>query len=114
MFFDNFIKEIAICMNVGDTKVNRDLELPSYRGFQRRKEKDVIDMGDNHQAIGFDTPAQMLSPTILTAIDKMLEKAKYDGLKGCNSRLLITDYIKRHTDLTDCHLCALNEMMSLQ
>lgn len=114
MFFDNFIKEIAICINVGTTSLNRDLELPSYRGIHRRKEEGVIDIGNNHQAIGFDTPAQIFSPTILSAIDRMLEQAKLHGLTGCNSRRLISDYIMRYTDLTECHLSALNEMMSLQ
>ena len=113
MFFDNLIKEIAICINVGYTTVNRTVELPSYRGLQRRKDEDVIDIGNNHQAIGFDTPEDMLSPSLLRSIDGMLAEAKAEGLSGCGSRLQISKFIQEHTDLTDCHLCALNEMMSL-
>lgn len=100
MFFDNLIKEMAICINVGDTCINRDLELFSYRGKK--------------QNIGFDTPGGMLSDSTLTAIDLMLSEAMRQGLTGCNSRIRISDFIKQHTDLTDCHLCALNDMMSLQ
>lgn len=111
MFFDNLIKEIAICINVGDMAINRDLELPSYRGKSRRKGNDVVDIGNKSQAIGFDTPAGMLSGKCIDAIDEMLRTA---NLKGCNSRQQISDFIKQHTDLTDCHLCALNGMMSLK
>lgn len=113
MFFDNLLKEIAICINTGAKAINHDIELPSYRGMSRRKEEGVIDMGDNHQAIGFDTPSQMLSRGTLRAVDAMVAEAASLGLAGCGSRQKISDYIKSKTDLTDCHLCALNEMMSL-
>ena len=113
MFFDNLLKEIAICINTGAKGINHDIELPSYRGVSRRKEEGVIDMGDNHQAIGFDTPSQMLSRGTLRAVDAMVAEAASLGLAGCGSRQMISDYIESKTDLTDCHLCALNEMMSL-
>lgn len=113
MFFDNLLKEIAICINTGAKAINHDIELPSYRGMSRRKEEGVIDMGDNHQAIGFDTPSQMLSRGTLRAVDAMVAEAASLGLAGCGSLQKISDYIKSKTDLTDCHLCALNEMMSL-
>lgn len=114
MFFDNLIKEIAISVNTGDTMLNRDIELPSYRGRQRRKEEGVIDTGNNHQAIGFDTPGTMLPPATLKALDEMLAEARDKGLTGCNSRRVIADFILCRTDLTDCYLCALNDMMSLK
>jgi len=113
MFFDNLLKEIAICINTGAKGINHDIELPSYRGVSRRKEEGVIDMGNNHQAIGFDTPSQMLSRGTLRAVDAMVAEAASLGLAGCGGRQKISDYIKSKTDLTDCHLCALNEMMSL-
>ena len=113
MFFDNLVKEIAICINVGDTSINRELELPSYRGIQRRGEDDTISHGSHVSAIGFDTPVGMLSRKALDAIDLMLQDAKSLRLEGCNSRRRISDFIIEHTDLTDCHLCALNDMMSL-
>ena len=114
MFFDNLIKEMAICINCGYTSINREIELPSYRGIHRRKEEGTIDTGNNHQAIGFDTPSKMLSLSTLNSIDYMLEEAKSKGMAGCNSRRMISAFIIAHTDLTDCHLCALNEMMSLE
>ncbi|MBP5776716.1 MAG: hypothetical protein J6W56_04110 [Prevotella sp.] len=112
MFYDSLIKDIAICINVCDTRINRDLEHPSYRGIQRRKQEGAI-CQSNVSAIGFDTPAQMLPPSALNNIDDMLQEAKRRNLTGCNSRRQISDFIMLHTDLTDCHLCALNEMMSL-
>lgn len=114
MFFDNLLKEIAICINTGAKGINHDIELPSYRGISRRKEEGVIDMGNNHQAIGFETPSKMLSLSTLNSIDYMLEEASSKGMAGCNSRRMISDFIIAHSDLTDCHLCALNEMMSLK
>ena len=113
MFYDNLVKEIAICINMGYPSINRELELPSYRGISSRKGEDVIDIGNNHAAIGFDTPAGMLPPAVLRAIDGMMEEAKKEGLAGCGSRRTISDFIISHTDLTDCHLSALNEMYSL-
>ena len=85
MFFDNLLKEIAICINTGAKAINHDIELPSYRGGSRRKEEGVIDMGDNHQAIGFDTPSQMLSRGTLRAVDAMVAEAASLGLAGCGS-----------------------------
>jgi len=113
MFFDNLIKEMAICIHVGDTRINRELELPSYRGRNRRLDDDVVDFGNNHQAIGFDTPAGLLSKQTLDAIDAMLELAAAEGLTGCASRQRIAGFIIQHSDLTDCHLVTLNEMVSL-
>lgn len=112
MFFDNLVKEIAICINVGYAAINRDLELPSYRGIRRRGEE-ATSHGSKVSSIGFDTPVGMLSRKTLDAIDLMLQEAKSLRLEGCNSRRRISDFIIEHTDLTDCHLCALNEMMSL-
>lgn len=109
MFFDNLIKEIAICINVGDTEINRELELPSYRGIKGRS-GDSLCFGSKVSAIGFDTPSDMLSGKCLDAIDRMLRDAKQ---KGINTKQQIAELIKEHTDLTDCHLCALNGMMSL-
>lgn len=114
MFFDNLIKEIAISINVGDVTLNQNLELPSYRGMQRRKEENVVHIGSNHQAVGFDTPRSMLTHTTLCALDALLGEAKDKGLKGCGSRQRIADFIISQTDLTECHLTALNEMMSLR
>ena len=113
MFYDNLIMEMAICINCGDTTIYRDLEMPSYRGMGTRKCGEGIDMG-NHQAMGFDTPATMLPKQTLDRIDNMLQEAKQQGLNGCNSQRRIADFIMQHTDLTDCHLTALNQMRSLK
>jgi hypothetical protein len=113
MFYDSLIKDIAVCINVGDTRINRDLEHPSYRGIQRRKQEGTISQS-NVSAIGFDTPDRMLPSSVLNNIDDMLQEAKRKNLTGCNSRRQISDFIMQHTDLTDCHLCALNDMISLK
>ena len=114
MFFDSFIKELAICINTGACRVNRQLELPSYRGMHERLLHGVIDYGSNHAAVGFDTPGTMLNSKTLTALDNMLCAAKEKGLTHCNSRKRIQDFLLAHTDLTTCHLCALNGMLSIQ
>lgn len=113
MFYDNLIKEIAICINVGDVKINRDIELFSYRGLQRRRREDAFGISKT-EAVGFDTPAGMLPVSVLDSIDLMLSSAKAAGLSHCNSRSVISNFIKMMTDLNDCHLCALNDMMSLK
>ena len=115
MFFDNVIKDIAICINIGQESIDPDLDmgLPSYRGRNRRNEEGVTDIGNNHQAVGFDTMRQMLSPATVRAINDMLSLAKAEGLANCCDRRKISDFIQTHTDLTDCHLCTLNEMASL-
>ena len=114
MFFDHFIKELAICINTGACRVNRDIELPSYRGIQARKLPGVIDYGNNHAAVGFDTPGTMLNPKTLNALDNMLCAAKEVGLTHCNSRKRIQYFLLAHTDLTTCHLTAINDMYSLK
>ena len=113
MFYDNFIKEIAICINVGDTRVSRDIELPSYRSIQHRS-KGCLVHNSKVSAIGFDTPSQLLPSSVLDRIDEMLQEAAEQGLTHCGSRGIISDFIMSYTDLTECHLCALNEMMSLK
>ena len=114
MFFDSFIKEFAICINTGACRVNRDIELPSYRGIHARMLPGVIDYGSNHAAVGFNTPGTMLNPKTLNALDNMLCAAKEEGLTHCNSRKRIQDFLLAHTDFTTCHLGALNEMLSIQ
>ena len=102
MFYDNLIKEIAICINVGDTAINRELELPSYRPMQGKSKDDIIH-NSKTSVIGFDTPATMLPASVLDRIDGMLQEATRQNLTHYNSRRRISDIIKIHTDLTDCH-----------
>ena len=112
MFFDNLILELAICLNVGDTTLNRDLMLPSYRGIQTRcNDKEAISLS-KVAAVGFNTPRQMLPTPTLDAIDRALREAP-PQLKGCGSIRLIKNYISAFTDLNDCHLTALNTMQSI-
>ena len=109
MFYDNLIKEIAICLHCGDRILNRELQLPSYRGTNTRlKDKEAISLTKN-EAMGFDTPRDMLPVATLDQIDRMLSEAPC-RLMRCKSREPITEYIKQRTDLTDCHLTALNEL----
>ena len=113
LFFDNLFREIAICIHTGDTEINRDIELPSYRGRGRRLERDVIPISKD-EAMGFDTPRSLLSATVLGNIDRLLHKARESGLNRCRDRIRVSTFIIAHSDLTDCHLTALNEMTIYQ
>ena len=109
MFFDNLVRELAICIKCGDLTLNRDIELPSYRGKQTRCRDPKAVSLTKTEAVGFDTPRRMLPEATLDAIDLMLSDAPRH-LRYYKSREDIADYIKQRTDLTDCHLTALNEM----
>ena len=38
MFFDHLIRELAICLNVGDTALNREQLVPTYVKHSQAKE----------------------------------------------------------------------------
>lgn len=109
MFFDSLIRELAICVYLGDTSLNRSLELPSYRGPHNFDAPGTVYIGNNHAAVGFDTPGGLLSPRCLAGLDAMLAAAEAGGLKGC-TEAECRAFLLASTDLTDCHLSALNEM----
>ena len=115
MFFDHLIRELAICINVGDMALNREQLVPTYVKHSQARElveneyyiQITRDTGCLYQPLG-----QILPSKLLDQIDKMLQQAPHH-LKGSHSRKLITDYLSSCTDLTDCHYSALNLMQSI-
>ena len=110
-FYDSLIRVIAVEINIGSTSLNRDMELWSYRPVY---DMTAEDFGSNVEKRGWDTPRQMLPAKTLDAIDAMLVEAAQQGLEGCCDKPRIMAFIKEHTDLTDCHLTALNELVLSQ
>lgn len=115
MFFDHLIRELAVCLNVGDTALNREQLVPTYVNHAQARE---LVEDENYIQITRDTGclyqplAQILPCKLLDQIDEMLQQAPHN-LKGSNSRKLITDYLSSCTDLTDCHYSAMNLMQSV-
>lgn len=115
MFFDHLIRELAICLNVGDTALNREELMPTYVNHARARE-----LADDYNYIQItrDTGclylplAQILPNKLLDQIDEMLRQAPCN-LKRSHSRELITAYLSTCTDLTDCHYSAMNLMQSI-
>ena len=115
MFFDHLIRELAVCLNVGDTALNREQLVPTYVKHSQARElvedenyiQITRDTGCLYQPLG-----QILPSKLLDQIDEMLRQAPHN-LKGSHSRKLITDYLSSCTDLTDCHYSAMNLMQSV-
>lgn len=115
VFFDDFIREMVICLNVGEAALNREQLFPTYVNHAQAGKlveneyyiQITRDTGCLYQPLG-----QILSSKLLDQIDEMLQKAPRN-LKGSHSRKLITDYLSSCTDLTDCHYSALNLMQSV-
>ena len=115
MFFDHLIRELAICLNVGDTALNREQLVPTYVNHAQAGE---LVEDENYIQITRDTgciykPLALILPSkLLDQIDEMLMQAPHN-LKGSHSRKLITDYLSSCTDLTECHYSAMNLMQSV-
>lgn len=110
MFFDELIRLIAVEINIGSTCLNRDLMLPSYRGINTRLSDEGNIPISKTEAMGFNTPRELLTPKTLDQIDGLLAEACHKQLEGLCSILSIMDFLKEHTDLTDCHLTAINNL----
>lgn len=106
-FFDSLIRVLAVEINIGSDSLNRDLMLASYRPPQDMSAENI---GSRVEKRGWDTPRDMLPKATLDAIDDMLAEARRQGLEGCCDKVRIAQFIIGHTDLTDCHTTALNEM----
>ena len=65
------------------------------------------------EAMSFDTPREMLPKATLDAIDLLLSEAPCRLMRSKTVKP-IADYIMLRTDLTDCHLSALNEIQRFQ
>lgn len=115
IFFDNLIRELAICLNTGDTSLNRELLSPTYVNHSHAN---AVDNKETYFRITRDSGMLMkplgdiLPCKLLDQLDAMLASAPA-CLKRSNSRSLIGDYLIQSTDLNDCHLSALNEMQSI-
>lgn len=115
VFFDNLVKELAICLNTGAESVNRDLQLPVYICHSHAGQ---LANGDEYFQITRDSGmtfkpiGEVLGKTTLDAIDHMLREAP-PLIRHSNNRTLITNHLSAFTDLTDCHFTALNEMSSI-
>lgn len=103
-FVDALLRVLAVELNVGSKELNRELEVECYAS--------TFDTGADN--IGLNVAKRRwvrigdkLSARCMAEIDRMLA----DGaLEGCCDRIKISDYIIANSDLTDCHLTALNEM----
>lgn len=115
VFFDHLIRELAICLNVGDTTLNREELVPTYVNHAHAsnlvEDENYIQL-DRDTGCLFRPLAQILPRKLLDQIDEMLQQAP-TSLKGSHSRKLITDYLSQCTDLTDCHYSAMNLMQSV-
>lgn len=114
VLFDFLVLELVVEINLGTTSLDRDLLIPTYVNHEHAGN---LSEADNYVQLNRDTGCQFvpqgeaLPSNLLADLDKMLRKAPPE-LKGCRSRKMITDYIRQHTDLTDCHFTALNQMAS--
>ena len=116
MFFDNLIRELAICLNVGDTALNREELFPTYVNHAQAGElvNDEYYIQINRDTGCLFRPlAELLPNKTLDDLDALLAEAPPE-LKHCGSRRMITDYLSQRTDLADCHFSALNEMQSIR
>lgn len=115
IFFDHLIRELAICLNEGDTSINRGQMAPTYVNHSMAG---TVTDDENYIQLNRDTGClfqqieKILPVSILDALDDMLWQAPPE-LKGSCSRKLITKYLTQCTDLTDCHYSALNMMQSI-
>lgn len=114
VLFDFLVLELVVEINLGTISLNRDLLIPTYVNHAHAGS---LSEADNYVQLNRDTGCQFvpqgeaLPSNLLAALDKMLREAPAK-LKGCRSRKMITDYLRQHTDLTDCHFTALNKMQS--
>lgn len=115
VFFDMLIRELAICLNTGDTSINRELLSPVYVNHAHAgaaADDETYFQITRNSGIQFKPLCDILPDKLLGKLDHMLANAPA-CLKQSDSRQLIGDYIKQCTDLTDCHLSALNGMQSI-
>lgn len=106
-FYDALLRTLAVEINIGSTRLNRDLMLPSFRPIHDTTAEHI---GSHVEKRGWDTPADMLPASTLDAIDNMLADAASQNMKDCCDKIRISQYLINQTDLTTCHLCALNEL----
>ena len=115
IFFDHLIRELAICLNVGDTSLDREVLVPTYVNHLHAGmvAKDEYYIQPNRDTGCLFLPlGDVLPSSLLDRLDEMLANAPAN-LKRCGSRKLITDYLSQCTDLTQCHYSAMNQMQSI-
>ena len=97
-FFDWLIRVLADELNIGGKELSGDLILPSW----------IIKItwtDPDGKKWFFGKVSDFLSKKVIKDLNNMLESAdlKNAGLYK------IRDFLLQHTDLTDCHLTALND-----
>lgn len=103
---------MVVEINLGTKKLDRELLIPSYVNHMHAGN---LGNDEYYCQLSRDTgcwfvpQGQALPKQLLDQLDDLLRQAPSE-LKGCCSRKIITDYIRHHTDLTDCHFTALNQM----
>ena len=115
IFFDHLIRELAICLNVGDTSLDREVLVPTYVNHSmagKVRNNEYYCQITRDDGILFLPLYDILPSDLLDRLDEMLANAPAN-LKRCGSRKLITDYLSQCTDLTQCHYSALNQMQSI-
>ena len=97
-FFDWLIRVLAVELNVGGKELSANLIIPSYSAK-------ILYCDPDGKAWCFAKVSDYLSKKTINELNNMLKSAalKNEGL------FKIRDYLLENTDLTDCHLTALND-----
>lgn len=112
ILYDFLVLELVVETNLGTRHLDRDLLVPSYLNHQhagKAQENEYYCKITRDDGCIFVPQGQAFPKQLLDQLDDLLRQAPPE-LKGCRSRKMITDYIRHHTDLTDCHFTALNQM----
>ena len=116
IFYDFLILDLAINLNCGERQLNRDLLVPTYvnhaHASDLRDDENYIQLGRDNGCL-YHPYREILSRKMLDCLDAVLAEAPPE-LYHCGSRKMITDYLRQHTDLTDCHFVALNQATSIR
>ena len=119
IFYDFFIRYLYCLLFNGETKLDIDMLVPTYVSQMRAKRFiDTEYYRENYHQLNRDT-GELLVPmrTLLTTklineLTTFLEQAP-PHLKFCRDKCKFDEYFFQRTDLTDCHLSAVNEDMMM-
>ena len=112
VFFDQLIRMLAVELHLGSDELNRFHLMPVYVCHSHAREtahsEHYIQLNRDSGCL-YQPLCEVLPAALIDQLEALLTDAPAN-LKGSKSKTLIGDYLKQHTDLTDCHLSALNEM----
>ena len=112
IFFDQLIRMLAVELHLGSDELNRFHLMPVYVCHSHAREtahSEHYTQLNRNSGCSYKPLCEVLPAALIDQLEALLADAPAN-LKGSNSRKLIADYLKQRTDLTDCHLSALNEM----